>query len=43
MKKLANPKKIVMPITFLASDVTSYITGETLVVDGVGQLSKFKI
>ena len=34
MKRLANPKKIVMPITFLASDVTSYITGETLVVDG---------
>ena len=34
MKRLANPKEIAMPITFLASDVTSYITGETLVVDG---------
>jgi NAD(P)-dependent dehydrogenase (short-subunit alcohol dehydrogenase family) len=34
IKRLADPDEIARPTLFLLSDMASYITGETLVVDG---------
>ena len=37
-KRLGRPKEIAGPMVFLASDEFSYITGETIVVDGGARL-----
>lgn len=34
MKRLADPREIADPVLYLASDKASYVTGQTLVVDG---------
>ena len=34
MGRLAEPSEIADPVVYLASDRASYITGQTLVVDG---------
>ena len=34
IKRIANPKEISNAIMFLASDLSSYITGQTIRVDG---------
>ena len=38
--RLARPEEIASCIIFLAMDVSSYITGSTLIVDGDGHLFK---
>jgi len=34
LKRMANPKEIAASVLFLAADASSYVTGETLMVDG---------
>lgn len=34
LKRMGNPEEIAMPVIFLASDGASYITGQTIMVDG---------
>ena len=34
IKRIADPKEIANTIMFLASDLSSYITGQTIRVDG---------
>ena len=34
LKRIANPEEIAQPVIFLLSDQSSFITGQTLIVDG---------
>ena len=34
LKRMGRPEEIAMPVVFLASDAASYITGQTIMVDG---------
>jgi 3-oxoacyl-[acyl-carrier protein] reductase len=40
MRRLAKPEEIAAPVSFLLSDEASYITGQTLFVDGGGSIGK---
>jgi NAD(P)-dependent dehydrogenase (short-subunit alcohol dehydrogenase family) len=40
MKRLGAPNEIAASIAFLLSDEASYITGQTLFVDGGGSIGK---
>ena len=42
MKRSANAKEVANAIVFLASEEASYITGESLVVDGGNTIQEYK-
>jgi 3-oxoacyl-[acyl-carrier protein] reductase len=43
MRRLAKPEEIAAAVTFMLSDGASYITGQTLFVDGGGSAGKAAI